>query len=217
MELKNLKIEQIPFFRICLFYLSGIMIGSQFPWTHKLYYSVLLLFLLIFLSILFFHSLSRNFIKQGLLYLSLLILGIINIATALPKVVPDLKEQQEYIAEIIEEPIVKGQVIRCKIQLLRLIDSNHLKPVNLQLLATIWDPDNLGNHFLKGDIIKFQGEIKTLEPPYNPQQFDYGSYLKGKGIFYQVFIPNNQLIVLKKGKDGIFDNWITGIREYLNT
>ena len=48
-----------------------------------------------------------------------------------------------------------------------------------------------------GDLIIAEGMLKTINPPKNPGEFDYQTFLRRKGIFYQMYIKQDGYKLLK--------------------
>lgn len=57
--------------------------------------------------------------------------------------------------------------------------------------------------------------IKDLIPPLNPNQFNYKDYLKKQHIYHQLFIKNNELLILKNDKNSVF-GFAAQLRENIN-
>ncbi len=69
---------------------------------------------------------------------------------------------------------------------------------------------------LKVDNIVFsKTTIKDLLPPLNPNQFNYKDYLKKQHIYHQIFIKNNEFLVLDKSSRSIF-GFASNLRETIN-
>jgi len=219
MRLHELKIEHIPFFRIFLSYTSGIIISYQITWNDQNYRILILLFstiLILTLAIWFFQRIKR---VEFLLLILIFLLGNLNLASYLPRQVPDLQNSKIYSAILLNEPERKGQVLKSKIELILEEGSPKISYGNHSLMATIWDKDSALVGLEKGDIIKFYSKIQQLPTAYNPGQFDYARYLKSNGIFYQVFIPANRFKIVKKREptSSRFEQVISNIQRFLQS
>lgn len=215
MEIQELKLEQIPFFRICFCFGLGILVSFQIHWNYAYFQGLALLILMLFVLLLLFWVRKKSRNLYYLIYVLLFLLGVLSLAIKMPKEKVDLSKTLIYSGKLLEEPSRKGQVLRSKLEL----NFQHLpsgpKPKSILVMATIWDKDSSIVHLHKGDIIGFRTKIKELDPAFNPGQFDYSKYLNGKGIFYQVFIPKDQLLRLKIAKINRFESWVLQYQERL--
>ncbi|MFN8304572.1 MAG: ComEC/Rec2 family competence protein [Saprospiraceae bacterium] len=50
-----------------------------------------------------------------------------------------------------------------------------------------------------GDRLAVRANLRALEPPKNPEAFDYGRYLHFQNIHYQAFVKKDSLLLLSKG------------------
>lgn len=57
--------------------------------------------------------------------------------------------------------------------------------------------------------------LQVVKPPQNPYQFNYKTYLKRQGVFYQVFLKNQPVLALPQSPKTITD-YAETIREALN-
>jgi predicted membrane metal-binding protein len=116
-------------------------------------------------------------------------------ANQLPIDIPDLENTRVYKAVVTEIPVRKGEILQTRVELINTQDSRILKSSNLRLQTTIWDKNFKITNLEKGDVIVFKGRIQNLPSAYNPKQFDYSSYLKRNGVFYQIFIKYQRMLI----------------------
>ena len=55
-------------------------------------------------------------------------------------------------------------------------------------------------HLVPGDLLVLKGRLESIEPPKNPGQFDYSSYMSSKGIVGRTFCRSGNLV--KAGRSG---------------
>lgn len=64
--------------------------------------------------------------------------------------------------------------------------------------------DSLQNHFVIGNTIKTKTILHHNSFPKNPNQFDYGRYLKNKQIYAQIYTSKSEIVVNRKIKKDIW-------------
>lgn len=198
LEIQKINLQQIPFLRIFLFYAIGIVVAFWMTWSEFLLLtSIVTLFLLlcIYIGLLFFKIYNY---RDYILFLTIFLLGVLGMANQLPIDIPDLENTRVYQAVVTEIPVRKGEILQTRVELINTLEFRFLKSSNLRLQTTIWDKDLKITNLEKGDVIVFKGRIQNLPSAYNPKQFDYSSYLKRNGIFYQIFIPSKDFKILSK-------------------
>ncbi len=65
------------------------------------------------------------------------------------------------------------------------------------------------------DIVFTKTIINNLNPPINPNQFDYKAYLYKKYIYHQLYITNKDIIILNRDKTTVF-GYASHLRETIN-
>ncbi len=56
--------------------------------------------------------------------------------------------------------------------------------VQTALLPSMWEPEAQPfPHLEEGDVVRITGRLEALRPPRNPADFDYGGYLRQRGIY----------------------------------
>ena len=66
-----------------------------------------------------------------------------------------------------------------------------------------------------GDIIAFNGILQHLPKPFNPGEFDYGSYLKKENIFAISYTEINAISIIEKAKIKDLRYFALSLRDYL--
>ena len=68
-----------------------------------------------------------------------------------------------------------------------------------------------------GDQVVFVNKLKDVNPPYNPKEFDYKSYLENKGIVQQGLFKSTEIKILKRGMGNKLIAYSLELRSYLIT
>lgn len=211
-EIQFLKYNQIPFFRILLFFSSGILTAFSIPWTYSgfliLIFSIILLLLLSSLS----YLTNKRSLLNLLLFPSLFCLGMLSMVSKFSWDKPVLDKMCQCTARLLENPIRNGEILRAKIEILHINHLSNKKQLSISAMANIWDKDSTIISVKKGDFLQFHAKIQPLKPAYNPNQFDYSQYLKTKAVNYQVFIPINHLIIHNNKKKNLLENWLLDLQ-----
>ncbi len=214
-EIQFLKLNQVPFFRILLFFSSGILTAFAISWTYSGF--VILIFSIFFLLLLCSLCCITN--KRSylilLLYISLFCLGMLTMASKISRETPPLDKMCQCTARLLENPIRNGEILRAKIEILNINHPSGKRQFSILAMANIWDKDSTINSIKKGDFLQFHSQIQKLRPAFNPTQFDYSKYLKTKAVNYQVFIPINHLIIHSSENENKLENWLLELQVHL--
>lgn len=199
----------MPFLKLLIGYLLGIAMAQCLSWNYALVlFSTGVLFsLLLLLLVSLVLSLPPNAITF-ILYLSWISLGLMLYARSLPETNSDYVADQNFsqlIGEVVEEPLVKKGSLRLRIDLQAGIDSlGKSHQVSGRVLLTVYH-DSAATRLPKyGDQIQFPANLRRVAPPYNPNEFDYRSYLANRGIYHQQRLSADQLFILQSQT-----NWYT--------
>jgi competence protein ComEC len=75
--------------------------------------------------------------------------------------------------------------------------------------------ESMTTNFKVNSKVLTSAALQGVKPPQNPYQFNYKTYLKRQGVFYQVFLKNQPVLVLPQSPKTITD-YAETIREALN-
>ena len=105
-----------------------------------------------------------------------------------------------FAIKISNEPVLKNGLLRFTADVEAAVDSNKKSPVSGTLLVTIKDTSAKTLYF--GDELLIPAKVSAIDPPFNPAEFNYKSYLAGKNIFYQEFLyPRQYTLVRHNGSN----------------
>ncbi|GGG35914.1 competence protein ComEC [Croceivirga lutea] len=181
--------------KLALCLIIGILLGFYFPIKIHLLVVVLLCLLLLLLVLLIKKSATLN-VGFGVIAAFLMIgIGMLSVGLANP-----IFKSNHILNNTSNQPhIWQGKVITT------------LKPSSFsnRLVASVSYQDStkvvgkiLVNYPLEIDSIKidhelvFFTEILPVNPPLNPHQFNYKSYLEKQGIYHQVYLKNEDLLAI---------------------
>lgn len=192
----------MPFLKILTGYVTGIVIAQLFSWNYILVISLIGIscsFGLLLLIALFYQLPST--LLSLLLYLSWISLGLLQYGRALPEAERDYvadRRFSQFIAEVVDEPLLKNKTTRLRVALQVGIDSlGNTETISGRLLLTVYLDSSVAVLWKYGDQIQFPANLQFVNPPYNPHEFNYKNYLSNRGIYHQQRISAAQLVVLQ--------------------
>ncbi|MCB9189669.1 MAG: ComEC family competence protein [Flavobacteriales bacterium] len=201
--------KNAPLIRLIIPMITGILIGIYSHLQNSIW---LFLFLISFgiLSSLLILSKKRPSIRKEFIFgmcsqLTFLLLGINliifktaeNQASHYQKFISD--NHNEYIIEVTEIPKEKensyqiiGEVTSVK------TDSTKWSPTSGEVLL-YFKKDGQSEQILQGDKLIINCNFQEIQPPQNPDQFNYKQYLSFNQIYQQAFVETNNWTLLSSG------------------
>jgi len=102
---------------------------------------------------------------------------------------------QYLVVRINNEPVLKNGLYRFTANVEENLSAGHQTASNGTLLITI--KDSSAKRLNYGDELLIPAKYNAIDPPFNPAEFNYKSYLGHKNIFYQAFLLPKQYSVIK--------------------
>jgi len=103
-------------------------------------------------------------------------------------------KSQYIIVKINNEPVLKNGLLRFTATVEEGVNNKIKTPTSGTLLITL--KDSTARDLYYGDELLIPAKYATVEPPYNPAEFNYKQYLANKNIYYQQFLFQGQYRVL---------------------
>jgi competence protein ComEC len=184
-------VQNIPFLRLAIALVIGIIAGTYFAVDIKLCFALLVLILIIL--ILF----NRNYrysdsIPFGLgIQFFIIFLGILVTQQFNKK--PVLYEKGNFMAVILETPQEKPNSWKSVIQIDAVYYSDSVKPTK-ELAIAYFAKAEAVKELKSGDIILFSNVPQQITNNNNPFEFDYKKYLEQKRIYRQVYLSADNWI-----------------------
>lgn len=193
----------IPFVRLLLFLISGILCGYFFEPSLIVYQSLFWFLGVSFLLITLIHFFnSKKFIYYSgfLFFLNLFLLGWILQSKGDPKV--NVNHFSHFKTDALlgivnAEPKDTGKYLRFEFKVKSAYLNQHQIPVSGLLLLNI-KKDTLQSTLKYGDILLIPSSYQEVSPPFNPDGFDYKAYLANNMMWHSAFIEQNKIIKLKE-------------------
>jgi competence protein ComEC len=215
--------HEVPFLRILLPFLLGILLRERLDWgifPQKILpgSGISLVFLLLVL-----HLSKTSYKWRWVFGVGFTLLLIISGYT-----LHDLSDQRKsslhYSKHAAEEAVLIGQVsglsirqnkLRAEVEISGLVASDwEVQKAVGKLHLYIPVPSNSVKP-KTGDLLLFRGLMQAVEGPKNPYVFDYQTYLRRRNIHFQVFADSGQWMILKAADGMRIKRLLTDSREKL--
>jgi len=106
------------------------------------------------------------------------------------------KHKAQYLAvKVANEPVIKNGSVRFTATVTEGIDSGKHSVISGKLLISI--KDSVAFNIEYGNVLLIPATYNTIDPPYNPGEFNYKRYLAHQNIYHQAFLYPRQYDVLE--------------------
>lgn len=188
----------IPFVRLCIGFIIGIILNDIFPGLIALAWIVagICLFPFIFSPHSFTAQWKNSWITGILIYASVTALGYLNTEYRLStKPTRNIQHMNVHVAELTENPVEKTNSYKASA---RLLYSQYEKDIEQETTGIIlyFQKDQAVKTLKHGQKILFSAPVTIPYSPQNPRQFNYKEYLANNGIFYQAYIKCDEFQIL---------------------
>lgn len=198
---------EVPFLRLLLFFIAGLALSISFNLQSNFIWSILwgiTFVIIIILSILYKRKkvYLKTYFSGLLLHILLFISGIIfcNQRKEINNNHHFSKHPaQQFTAIILEEPKLKGDVARFKVEINGNVDDQKIRKTTGKLLLALRIDTTKAIDLHYGDLVLIKAKYNEAEPAYNPSEFNYKRHLSYQQIHHQSYI--NQQQVIKIGTD----------------
>ena len=196
-----------PFIRLLMPFMLGIWLSFTYLNLSKNEVKLLLI-AVVFLGIVVFviASAVKNY-QYRWLFGVLLNLHLILIGVAIVHIRNDDLESDSDVwgARLTENPAEKEKSVKVILEM----------QSDVGLVMAYLEKNERSLSLRYGDGIVFHERPKLVEPPMNPEQFDYKKYLARKGISYQVYLKNDSWEKLKESRENRLYAFSYRLRDFL--
>ncbi|MXV52218.1 DUF4131 domain-containing protein [Pedobacter sp. HMF7647] len=197
---------EIPFVRLLMPLMAGIACASYFklsPGNIQLAEVIFCcLFLLFTLSIVFYKSLRlyrfrwiSGIILHGIVFFCAQILTSYSEGLHAPNYFSKRKTSALLI-RVNSEPNVKEGITRFTADVLEGFEGNSSFALSGKILIAV--KTDSAKTFEYGDELLTVSRFSPVEPPYNPNEFDYKNYLANQQLYYQAFFTQNEVKLVRQ-------------------
>lgn len=220
MNILSINFRKVPFSRIVLFLILGIILGSGFN-----VYSGIMMFLLcaFFVLVWIVFLLGRRYLRVTRFYFGVTSLFALCAGFVLYESHNDVEHIEKIHGEIelgktffgvVADKETKGNKVKYILEINSFkTDSVEVSNCSFRILL-IKSPKTL----YKGDIIQLDGSVKMLHEPNHSLDFNYKKFLARKHIYYQMFKPF-AIEILRTSEPKVLQVWqnkyVLGIKHSL--
>lgn len=215
---------EIPFVRLIIPLIAGISLGYVFVNEAAFNFAILLaLFCLSVFALIIAsyrkYSLYRVRSLVGLFVHFLIFLAayglVVDLSQRLDKTQFSLHRADALIALIKSEPKSSGSILRFESEIKGRYYQGKEGPATGKMMISIQQDSLKGRDFRYGDVILIPALYKPVDPPFNPGEFDYKSYLADRQIYHQSFLYQNQVYLIKSGDGNALISFALKLRREL--
>ena len=215
-----------PFIRLLIPFMIGIF--AAFSFGKIVFEKDSILFTLMFLTLIlvsmiiasvYVRSYIWRWIFSSLLFLYMSLLGFLFVKIIDYKlIINDLSKIDDvpkyYIARLSESPSIKEKSVKVIMEILGYEENNVIKNIDSNIIA-YFEKNEKSLRLQYGDCVLIMTNIKEVEKPPNPEQFDYKDYLYKKGIMHQVYLRSDDWFDLDYNKSNAIYEFSYKIRDFL--
>lgn len=212
----DIQFGTAPFVRLLLVYLFGIGIGFQFNPNAHVYLCLIALAILCIGSFFLIASIKRfeNFRSYKylsfLFYLFLFFIGWSSVWSSHPNILTthfSHQQPQALIGYINDEPKITNTTVRFPLRITQILQGGTKSISTGNLLVNIrFDTlsDEIVSEFKYGNEFLIPSTYSLINPPYNPNEFDYQSYLAKHLVWHQANLSADDLIQIGSERGNLF-------------
>jgi competence protein ComEC len=182
-------VQNIPFLRLTIALVIGIVVGYYFTIDVKLCFAVLSVFLVLLIILINNYKYSYSLFFGLGIQLFFIFLGIL--VTQQYNKKPVFYEKGNFSAVVLETPQEKPNSWKSLIQIEGVYYNDSIKPTKELSIAYFAKSPNV-KELKAGDVILFSNVPQLITNNNNPYEFDYKKYLALKKIYRQVYLPADQ-------------------------
>ena len=196
-----------PFIRLLMPFALGIWLSfSCLSLTKTEIKTVLIAVVLLGITLFIIHSSVKNYryrwVFGVILNLHLILIGIIVVHIR----DDDLDDDCDFfVARLVECPTEKEKSVKVVLKMQSDVGS----------VMAYFEKNERSMSLRYGDVIAFHEPPKPVEPPKNPDQFDYQKYLSRKGVLRQVYLKNDSWEKLNYNRANLLYEFSYRLRDFL--
>ncbi|MBN2757821.1 MAG: ComEC family competence protein [Bacteroidales bacterium] len=201
----NQEIRKIPFFRLVIPFIIGILLQLFFNFNETFLESSLFLSFLILIVYWFISDKNPNYHQRwifGFITFFVLLFFAAFITSTKTKINKQIIDSELFIGIINEEPKETDKSIKLTVKTKSFLKDS-VWNTDISTVLIYLKKDSLSKSLNYGDEILFENSLKEIQNSGNPDEFDYKTYLARKQIYFQSFLNNNQWKLLDKNKGNI--------------
>lgn len=211
-------LKELKLFKLAMPFILGTLLATQInePLSQDLLLILGILLGLLLCFIPFKYHISKKWIPNSSLFLSLMLFSFISAYSEIDRYHPfhfSHKNSDNHIFQILSIA-EKKNTIQCIAQINTIIqDKEYLNVLGKALIY--FNKNDLTSALNVSDVIYSNSTFSPTTQARNPNQFNYASYLQNMGINHTIFINNNNWIKLNNKPINSFKNKIADAKQAL--
>jgi competence protein ComEC len=196
------EIRKIPFFRLILPFIIGILFKIYNPYS--IHYALFCLIIVLIITGIYKYfednhpSYHRRWLSGILIFLSLFISGFVITEFHLHHD-DKFAEYDLFIAKIIEPPKETEKSVKVILKISAYQTDSSWQAANEKVIA-YFQKDSISKTLEYGDLLIINSRFREIKNRGNPYEFDYKKYLAAKNINYQTYIKQGKWQLTAKSK-----------------
>lgn len=126
-----------------------------------------------------------------------------------------IQKADAFLAEIKSEPKSSGSISRFEARIFRSYLRGKKHATTGKIIISIHSDSAKVNDLKYGDVLLLPALFSSINPPYNPGEFNYKSYLADRQIYYQAFLREDQLYIIDRDQGNQFISFALNLRSQL--
>lgn len=199
--------RELPFLRLLLPFAAGIYLSYHCHFNHPvLIYGLPILLLVLAKMSTKLRGMYRHRWLYGCILVVLLFFGGYQVGHFYDARNADsffgknLNESENYFAvQIDDAPVKKGDWVRLKVEVKAFGESENFLQESTGKILLYVSRDENSDRIKYGDRLVFSGKVNAVDPPMNPDAFDFQKYLRYQNIYHQSFVREGNWQVVGNG------------------
>ena len=215
---------EIPFVRILVPLIGGILIGYYYS-EEAVFNSIVplcLLSLLILASLLFTYKIFSIFrfkwVAGLIIHLTIMAAGYwltVDVSETYSKSHYSLKKADSFLVLIKNEPKISDRISRFEGTIKEISFQGKMNGAKGKIIISVQSDSTTVSTLKYGDLLLIPAAFDSIDPPYNPGEFNYKSYLHDRQIYYQAFLRKDQLYLVGRGYGNPLISYALNLRKRL--
>lgn len=119
------------------------------------------------------------------------------------------------LAEIESDPIVSGSIYRFEARIKGTFFEGKKSKAKGRIIVSVHNDSAKTSIHKYGDLLLIPANYDSINPPYNPGEFDYQSYLSDRQIYFQAFLTSDQIYLLDRHRGNPIISFALQLRKQL--
>lgn len=109
-------------------------------------------------------------------------------------------DAEAFRAMVITEPVMSNRIVRFQAEISAYYAGEGSGKCSGKILLTVQADTVNSPEFQYGDVLLIPAVYDSIDPPFNPGEFDYRAYLSDRQIYHQAFLRHDQVYRLQEGR-----------------